>query len=182
MFSEGNYWYEIIGADYVEKAFTYARKYADPAQNLFYNDFNCYEKEESICKMIEGLQEKGLIDGIGMQSHVLLGYPSIQNYENAIRIFADMGLEIQITELDVRQSDNSIEGQRELAVRYKEIFRTLKRLDDEGIANITNVTLWGLDDSRTWLNNDGNIHYPLLFDENLNPKPAFFGAILDDSI
>ena len=182
MFSEGNYWYEIIGADYVEKAFTYARKYADPAQNLFYNDFNCYEKEESICKMIEGLQEKGLIDGIGMQSHVLLGYPSIQNYENAIRIFADMGLEIQITELDVRQSDNSIEGQRELAVRYKEIFRTLKRLDDEGIANITNVTLWGLDDSRTWLNNDGNIHYPLLFDEKLNPKPAFFGAILDDSI
>lgn len=45
-----------------------------------------------------------------------------------------------------------------------------------------NVTFWGLDDSRTWLNNDGNIHYPLLFDEKLNPKPAFFGAILDDSI
>ncbi len=182
MLVEGNYWYQIIGADYVEKAFLYARKYADPQQKLFYNDFNCYEKDTAICEMVEKLQEENLIDGIGMQSHILLGYPSVQNYENTIRKFSEMGLEIQITELDVRQTDKSAAGQQKLAERYKEILRTLKRLDDEKIVNITNVTFWGLNDSRTWLNNDGETHYPLLFDEELNPKPAFFGAILDDSI
>ena len=166
----------------MEKAFSYARKYADPQQKLFYNDFNCYEKDAAICEMAGKLQEEGLIDGIGMQSHILLEYPSVQNYENTIRKFAQMGLEIQITELDIQQTDNSVEGQQKLSARYKEIFRTLKQLDDEGIANITNVTFWGLNDSRTWLNNGGETHYPLLFDEELNPKPAFFGSILDDSI
>lgn len=103
MLAEGNYWYQIIGADYVEKAFSYARKYADPQQKLFYNDFNCYEKDAAICEMAGKLQEEGLIDGIGMQSHILLEYPSVQNYENTIRKFAQMGLEIQITELDINR-------------------------------------------------------------------------------
>lgn len=182
--TEANYWYEVIGKDYIEKAFEYARKYADPKQKLFYNDYNCYEKEKlsAIYHLAEGLKEKGFIDGIGMQSHIKMAVPTIQDYEAAIHTLGELGLEIQITELDISQRDNSQEAQQELALRYKAVFQMYKKIDDGGTADITGVTIWGLTDGGSWLNDGRDANYPLLFDDELNPKPSYFGAALDEDI
>lgn len=181
---ENNLWYEVIGPDYIEKAFEYARKYADPDQKLFYNDYGCYVKEKTfaIYDMAAALKEKGLIDGIGMQSHIGMTDPSILDYEWAITKFATLDVDIQITELDVSQPDNSETGQQQLATRYKKVFEMYKRLDDMGTANITNVTIWGFTDDRSWLSDETGVKYPLLFDKDVQVKPSFFGACLDDSV
>ena len=65
--------------------------------------------------------------------------------------------------------------------RYKRLFFTFKNLVDNGEANITNITVWGLTDEGSWLNKDGK-RYPLLFNQVLETKPAFWGVLMDDGI
>lgn len=179
-----SYWYQVVGEDYIEFAFKFARQYAGSEQKLFYNDYRTYEKNKliAIYNLAETLKENGLIDGIGMQSHIQIDYPTISDYEYALKKYGELGLEIQITELDIDAEDNSEETQSALATRYKRIMMEFKMLKEKGLANITNVTLWGLTDDRTWLNNDGVPSWPLLFDAKMNPKPAYFGMLQDDSI
>lgn len=179
-----SYWYQVLGEDYVELAFEFAHKYAAPEQKLFYNDYGTYEKNKllAIYHLAEGLKEKGIIDGIGMQSHIQISYPTISDYEYAIKKYGELGLEIHITELDIDAEDNSEETQANLATRYKRLIMELKMLKEKGLANITNVTLWGLTDDRSWLSNDGIPSWPLLFDADMKPKLAYFGMLQDDSI
>ncbi len=176
-------WYQTVGPDFVEKAFEYARKYADPEQKLFYNDFNTYEpaKRLAILKLVEKLKEQGTIDGIGMQSHIGMSSPTLMDYEDTIRQFGQTGLEIQITELDVNLDSNTEADFMKEGTRYKRLFFTFKNLVDTGAANITNVTIWGLTDENSWLNKDGK-RYPLLFNQLLETKPAFWGILMDDGI
>ncbi len=176
-------WYQTVGPDFVEKAFEYARKYADPQQKLFYNDFNTYEpaKRLAILKLVEKLKEQGTIDGIGMQSHIGMSSPTLMDYEDTIRQFGQTGLEIQITELDVNLDSNTEADFMKEGTRYKRLFFTFKNLVDTGAANITNVTIWGLTDENSWLNKDGK-RYPLLFNQLLETKPAFWGILMDDGI
>lgn len=179
-----NKWFEVIGPDYVELAFTFARKYVSDGQKLFYNDYQTYNKGKMfyLMKMIEGLQEKGIIDGIGMQDHMDLTNPGILDYQYTINKYTDMGLEIQVTELDINTTDNSEEGQRRLASRYKAIMTMILNCIEKNDANITSITLWGLSDNRSWLNQPGEKNYPLLFDKDLKPKYSYFGVAMDDSI
>ncbi|HEX3022669.1 MAG TPA: endo-1,4-beta-xylanase [Lachnospiraceae bacterium] len=181
---KNNYWYEVIGEDYIEMAFTYARKYAEHEQKLFYNDYGTYEKSKlfAIYKLVDELKGKGLIDGIGMQDHMQIGYPNILDYQYALKKYAELGLEIQITELDIDAPDDTKETQAKLATRYKVILSLLQKYAREGQAKITNVTFWGLTDDRSWLNRADKPSFPLLFDRNLKPKEAFFGALQDESV
>jgi endo-1,4-beta-xylanase len=181
---KNNNWFEVVGPDYVEMAFTYARKYAAPDQKLFYNDYGTYDKSKMyyIRNMIIPLQEKNLIDGIGMQDHMQLTNPSILDYQYTINKYAEMGLEIQITELDMNTTDNSEEGQNRLGSRYKAIMTIIQNCMEKNNANITSITFWGLTDDRSWLNKADQPCYPLLFDKNLKPKPAYFGVAMDTSI
>lgn len=181
---KNNYWYEVIGDEYIEYAFTFARKYASKDQKLFYNDYSTYDKDKlfAICKLIKKLQEKNLIDGMGMQSHLQLIYPTITDYQYAIEKYGQLGIEIQITELDIDNTDNTKEGQELLAIRYKNIFKVLLNCLEKKSANITSITFWGLSDDRSWLNKPDKTSYPLLFDKDLNPKDAFFGVLQDSSI
>lgn len=176
-------WYKCVGPEFVEKAFEYARKYAEPDQKLFYNDFNTYEvaKRQAIIKLVEKVQAQGNIDGIGMQSHIGMSSPTLDDFETTIRKFAETGLEIQITELDINLDSNSEEDLMKEGTRYKRVFFMLKNLVDTGAANITNVTIWGLTDERSWLNKDG-LRYPLLFSQFLETKPAFWGILQDEGI
>lgn len=176
-------WYQVIGPDFVEKAFEYARKYADPDQKLFYNDFNTYElsKKLAILKLVEKIKEQGNIDGIGMQSHIGVSSPTLDTFETTIRDFGATGLEVQITELDINLDSNTEEDFMKEGTRYKRLFFTFKNLVDTGAANITSVTFWGLTDDGSWLNKDGK-RYPLLFNTVLETKPAFWGALMDDGI
>ena len=171
-------WYITIGGEYIEKAFEYASKYAADGVKLFYNDYNCTiaEKRKTIFTMANNLYAKGLIDGIGMQSHHDIKYFDVSSIEKSIIMFAEIGdIEIQLTELDFHYNDSSDEAMNEQAEKYKEIFDLLVDLQDSEIANITNVTFWGLNDGLTWLtHHKGEDSYPLLFDADHNAKPCYF--------
>ncbi len=168
-----NPWYETMGEDYVEAAFTYARKYADKDVKLFYNDYNTYQspKTESIIALCKSLKEKGLIDGIGMQGYWGIDYPSIYLIEPAIKKFAELDLEIQITELSVAVENETKADFDKQAAKYYQIFKMLHDLDKEagGPANITNVTLFGLVDHYR----EGDTTNSRIFDRNYEPKKAF---------
>ncbi|MEN8906147.1 MAG: endo-1,4-beta-xylanase [Clostridiales bacterium] len=166
-------WMETIGEEYIEKAFEYAREYAPDGCKLFYNDYNEYEsvKSDFIIGILENLIEKDLVDGMGMQSHWIMGYPSVSMFETAVRKYDALGLEIQLTELDIKQPDGSDYALTQQAERYKQLFNKLVDLKEEGL-NITNVVFWGVTDATSWLGG-----YPLLFDENYIAKPAFYSVI-----
>ncbi|SHN58955.1 endo-1,4-beta-xylanase [Butyrivibrio hungatei DSM 14810] len=171
---EPNPWYETIGEDYVEMAFTYARKYVTDGAKLFYNDYNTYQepKTEGIYALCSRLKEKGLIDGIGMQGYWGIDYPKDEAIKKAIEKFSELDLEIHVTELSIgidNETDALIEKQGE---RYGEVFKLLHDMDKEagGPANITNVTLFGLVDHYR----DGDTTNTRIFDMNYDPKPAYF--------
>lgn len=181
--AEGGYrldspWYEIIGEEYVEKAFEYARKYADPDVKLFLNDYNCTSasKRDSLYAAAEPLAKKGILDGIGMQSHHDMKYFSVNDVQNALFKFAQIpDIEIQLTELDLHNPDNSEEGLSAQAESYGDLFKMILNMKKDNMANITSVTFWGLSDATTWLTgNKGEKSYPLLFDEDMNAKPCYY--------
>lgn len=175
---DSNYspWIQTIGEDFVTYAFRYARQYAPEGCKLFYNDFNEYAsaKRAAIIEMVEGLAAEGLIDGVGMQSHLQMSYPTVAVYEETIRAYSALGLEVQITELDINVKDNSNATQLELAERYRSLMECIINCKNDG-CNITAVVFWGITDSTSWIGG-----YPLLFNEDYQAKPAFY-AVLDPS-
>lgn len=166
-------WMQTIGAEFIEKSFEYARKYAPEGCKLFYNDYNEYEDKKStfIYNILKNLKDKGLVDGMGMQSHWVMEYPSISMFETSIRKYNSLGLEIQLTELDIKQPDNSASALQAQANRYKLLMNKVLSLKKEGI-NISNVIFWGVTDKTSWLGG-----YPLLFDGNYKAKPAYYAII-----
>ena len=168
-----NPWYETIGEDYVEMAFTYARKYADEDVKLFYNDYNTFQtqKMNAIYTLCSSLKEKGLIDGIGMQGYWGITYPDITSIETAIKKYAGLDLEIHITELSIGVDEENEEQFEKQAKQYGRVFVMLRNLDTAygGPANITNVTLFGLVDHYR----EGDTTNSRIFDKNYEPKPAF---------
>lgn len=169
-----NPWYITIGEDYVEQAFTFARKYAAEDVKLFYNDFNTYQekKRDAIYALCNSLKEKGLIDGIGMQGYWGVDYPNIGVLETTIRKFGELGLEIHITELSVGVDEENEDSFEKQGQRYASIFMSLAKLDTEGggDVNITNVTFFGLIDHYR----QGDTTNSRLFDAVFQPKPAFY--------
>jgi endo-1,4-beta-xylanase len=181
-----NPWYITVGPDYIEQSFIFARKHADSDVALFYNDFNTFHSNKliAILALLESLQEKGLIDGMGMQSHLGITDPNIVDFQEALLRYAGLGLEIHLTELDINLDSDSEEDLMRLAVRYRRLINMVRFCIENGLANIGNVTVWGLSDRDTWLSfrDGGGRKYPLLFDGYLYPKLAFYGFLLCDSI
>lgn len=181
--TKDNPWYKVVGVDYVEKAFEYARKYADPEVKLFYNDYNTFQptKTEAIYKLAAHLKDKGLIDGIGMQGYMDLNYPVIDggagSFKAALARFAELELEIHVTELTIRTNGTSPSHFSRQANRYEEVFRVLTEMDTAsgGPANITSVTVFGLMDNYLFYPNDTTT--ARLFDRNLQPKLAFYSVL-----
>ena len=185
-------WLEIIGEDYVEKAFEYAHQ-ADPDVELYYNghDMLTNEATESIVRLVKDIKKKsGRIDGIGVQAHWALETPSIEEVENGIVNLSKSGYKVMITEMDITvlpQGSNNPEPnpypdklpdeiQEKLAKRYEGLFTIFCKYSDI----IDRVNFWGVHDGQSWLNYwpiKGRINYPLLFDRNLNPKPAFYSVV-----
>lgn len=193
-------WLSIIGDDFIAKAFEYAHQ-ADPEAELYYNDYDMWKKEhrEGVIRLVKDLKEKGIrINGIGMQGHWGLDYPSMKELEESIIAYSELGVQVMITELDVtvlpsawRQGGADInqnfqlrkelnpypdnlpeEIQKKLADRYAEIFTLFNKHTDK----INRVTFWGVQDGNSWRNNwpvRGRTDYPLIFDRNCEPKLAF---------
>jgi endo-1,4-beta-xylanase len=197
-----NKWLEIIGEDYVLKAFEYARQ-VDPNAELYYNeyDFEHQSKCEGVIRLIKNLQSKGVrIDGVGIQGHWFLDYPRIEEIESYILTLSNLGIKLMITELDVgvlpyypidsqlvdissfdletQQKYNPYPDdlpdsvQKELADRYAELFSLFFKHRDK----FSRVTFWAVHDDQSWRNYipiTGRIDYPMLFDRHFKPKPAF---------
>lgn len=191
--------YEIIGEDFVKLAFEFAHE-ADPDAKLFYNDYSMArpEKRNSVVEMVKNLQEQNVkIDGIGMQGHIGMGYPTLEEFENSIKAFTDLGVNVMITELDLSVlpspgADQSAEVsttfdyedkinpyteglpdsvERAFEERYLDFFKLFLKYEDK----ITRVTFWGVTDNHSWKNNfpvRGRTDYPLVFDRNYQPKPV----------
>lgn len=173
-------WYKVVGEDFIEKAFEYARKYSYDKAPLFYNDYSTYDKDKrvAIVNLLQKLKDKGLVDGIGMQTHIDMDNPSVSDYEETIKTFAKLNLEINVTEMDMHNNKNTPEALKAQADRYGDLFKVLVKLKKDGTANITAVTFWGISDAFTWLTGfRRETSYPLLFDKNGLPKPAFYSVI-----
>lgn len=171
-------WYRTYGDEsYIYDAFKFARKYAANDAKLFLNDYNEYigYKRNLILTTLRKLHDMGVVDGMGMQSHWDKDFPDTYDIESSIKEYADIpGLEIQLTEIDMHMTSDTDAGYLGQAERYKEIFEILLRLDRTGVANITNVTFWGIDDEDTWLTaNRGEESYPLLFHGSHEKKPCY---------
>ena len=170
--SNSSAWVRIFGDNsFIEYAFQYARKYAPKNCKLYYNDFNEYMpgKTTAIYNMAMELKEKGLIDGIGMQSHLDVGFPTASTYRKAIDKFASTGLDIQVTELDITTSDTSEAGLEKQAQLYNDIFDIYTDYAD----SISAVVIWGVTDDQSWR----ATRVPLLFDENFQAKPAYYSIV-----
>jgi Beta-1,4-xylanase len=197
-------WLKTIGEDFIIKAFEYARE-ADPNAELYYNDFSLDKpaKRDAVVRLVRELRSKGLrIDGVGIQGHWGMDYPTKEDLGAFIDSVAACGVKVMVTELDVDilpRGDNymgadinvradlqkelnpyvdglPVEVQKKLADRYAELFSML--LAHPG--KIGRVTLWGVYDKTSWLNNwpvRGRTSYPLLFDRNYQPKTAFFAVL-----
>ncbi len=180
---DGNYrtesmWYETYGDfSYIKDAFTFARKYAEEGTKLFLNDYNEYmaQKRDLLYAKVVELHDAGILDGVGMQSHWDMDFPSVDLFETALEKYASIdGIEIQLTEIDMHNNDDSEEGLKKQAERYKEFFDVITKMKREGTANITSVTFWGLKDGESWLSGmKGETSYPLLFTDDMEKKPCY---------
>jgi len=197
-------WLKIIGEDYIARAFQFAHE-ADPQAELYYNDYNLENaaKRNGAVELLRKLQAQGVpISGVGIQGHYHMDAPSNEQVDAAITAFVELGLKVMITELDVdvlplafqySGADVSLSAelqpklnpyakglphsvQQALARRYAGLFDVY--LKHRG--TLARVTFWGVTDGDSWLNNwpvKGRRNYPLLFDRNGRPKPAFDAVI-----
>jgi GH35 family endo-1,4-beta-xylanase len=169
-------WVQIYGDNkFIEKAFTYARKYAPANCKLFYNDYNEYwdHKRDCIVAMCTSLYNKGVLDGVGMQSHInsdMNGFTGIQTYTTALQKYINIGCNVEITELDISTENGKFSLQQQ-ANKYKAVFQAAVDVNkNSSKGKVTAVCVWGPNDANTWI---GSENAPLLFDRNNQPKPAY---------
>jgi endo-1,4-beta-xylanase len=193
VFYRNSAWYKICGEEFISKAFEYAHA-ADPNAALFYNDYNTEnpKKREKIYQMVKKMKEAGVpINGVGLQGHWSINNPSREELEKSIQMFSSLGLQVQVTELDVsvyagRQGGQLTQGQRRDSVnpftpemeepqreKYKMAFDVFRQNRDK----ITCVTFWNLSDRSSWLDGRGRKNYPLLFDTNRQPKKVYWDVV-----
>lgn len=188
--AEKDPFYKIAGEEYVEMAFRFA-KAANPKLQLFYNDYRFSDplKRQKIYQLLKTLKEKGVpIDGVGLQSHLTPNEMSAEYLQETIDMFSDLGLKIQITELDVSIYNYRIKDfekspfivfnqdtEKAQATYYKQLFEVYRKNKDV----ITGVTFWGATDlnKNFRTNKIGRMDYPFLFNEDLTPKKAFYEII-----
>jgi len=165
-------WKQIIGDDYVEKAFEYARKYAPTGVKLFYNDYNSYQntKRDTIIKVLTPIAKAGNIDGVGMQGHISTA-TGIDYFMEAMRMYADLGVVVNVTELDISMP-SSKNADYDQGAYFNKLFKAFIDGKKEGIP-LECVTVWGLCDNLSWK----SAEKPLLFAEDLSPKTAFNGVV-----
>jgi endo-1,4-beta-xylanase len=184
-------WLEIIGPDFIAKAFQYSHE-ADPDAILRYNDYGLESpaKRRKLVALIKSLQEQHVpVMAIGSQTHVSVSSPSFEAEDQALTEMETLGLPIHITELDVngaqggqRSSSADIsnnaattqgglvdDANRKLADAYAGLFRAFVKHDK----SVKLVTFWGVNDRVSW-RAQGR---PLLFDGNDQPKLAFEAVI-----
>lgn len=177
--STGNY-EQTTEPEYVKRAFTYAREmldsYGKQDVTLFYNDYNTYQVTDKILTLVKYInKETKLCDGVGMQSHLDVGYPTIESYTKTLRTFLECEYinEVQITELDVTAYSKKEKALDEQMTYYYNLMKSILALGKEYPGKITGLTFWGLYDSFSW-RRDGK---PLLFDSITKAKGVYYKVL-----
>jgi endo-1,4-beta-xylanase len=194
--------YHILGKDFIKYAFQFAHE-ADPDAELYYNDYNVETpaKCEAIAEMVKELKAAGVrIDAVGSQAHMQMDSPTLDATETSFKKLKAAGVKILITEWDISILPNPYSGanisvnfkyspemdpyreavpdsvQQKWNKRVLDMFRLFLKYNDV----VDRVTVWGLNDAVSWLNNfpiRGRKDYPLLFDRNNQPK-----SVVDEMI
>ncbi len=178
-------WYQYTGTDYIDRAFLVAHEVA-PTAKLFINDYDTTNptKRQFLLNLIQALHSRGVpVDGIGHQMHVNIDYPTADAVFQTINMFSAIGVDNQITELDMSVYNNGTQTYTVVpdlvllrqGYRYRDLFNTFRRL----LGKISSVTFWGQADDNTWLSTFPipRLEAPLLFDEQLQAKYAYIGII-----
>jgi endo-1,4-beta-xylanase len=193
-----------LGDNYIVDAFRLAQQ-AAPHTELYYNDYNIEQpnKRAGAIAIVKKIQAAGVrIDGIGIQGHWRAGHVPFDEIEKSIEAFGGLGIKVMFTELDLNVLPSPLRGntadvnqtaaynarlnpfinglpdslQQQLAGDYEKLFKLFLKHRDK----IGRVTFWGVDDGQSWLNDwpvRGRTNYPLLFDRQLAPKPAYYKVI-----
>ncbi|WP_294752628.1 endo-1,4-beta-xylanase, partial [uncultured Ruminococcus sp.] len=171
-------WVQVYGGNgFIEEAFTYARKYAPSTCKLFYNDYNEFadgKKNSIINSILKPLKAKGVLDGMGMQSHVNAAasnaWGDTNSYLKAMDDYLNLGIDVQVTELDI-SVENGKYSYQDQANKYKAIFQHAMQWNSAGHDNkVTLVQIWGPNDANSWLSSGSN---GLLYDASNQPKAAY---------
>ncbi len=166
--------YNTLGQDYIAQALTAARA-ADPDAKLYINDYNVEgvnAKSTGLYNLVKSLKERGVpIDGVGLQAHLILGQVPATLQQN-IQRFADLGVDVAITELDIRMQLPATSAKlAQQAEEYKTVVAACV-----AVSRCTGVTVWGFTDSDSWIPDvfDG-YGAATPYDENYAKKPAYGG-------
>ena len=186
-------WTDVYGdmgdePSYVKKAFENAydmlKQYGvEKDVTLFYNDYNTYYETEDILRLVEFInrgEPAKICGGIGMQSHIDVMRPTLEQYEAALDKFLATGLEVQITELDITinfvENGQDNEDQAQFFYDYMKMLVEKQKNRDKSVSpkGITGVTLWGISDAVSWRSSNA----PLLFGTGIDdPKPSFYKVL-----
>ena len=174
-------WKQTIGDDYLYWAFYYADKYAPESVDLYYNDYNEQFKYPAVSDFVKNLKDDSgrmLIDGIGLQAH-LYTKDDLNLYFKAVDEYAKCGVKVSLTELDVAlgsyqnklpNDETNLKAQGDF---YYDLVEGLISRKEAGTLNLDSITFWGVADNLSWRAEQ----YPLLYDKDLTPKPAFDGVM-----
>ncbi len=188
--------YRIFGEEFIPLAFQYAHE-ADPDAELYYNDYgmNVPGRRNTVVKMVNSMKERGIrIDAIGMQSHMGMDYPDLNEFEESLEAFAGTGCKVMITEWDMSALPTVNQGANvsdttayqkqlnpypdglpeDIDTKWNNRMADVMRLFMKHSDVITRVTAWGVSDGDSWKNDwpvRGRKEYPLLFDRDYQVKP-----------
>ncbi|MEJ2858941.1 MULTISPECIES: endo-1,4-beta-xylanase [unclassified Saccharothrix] len=154
------------GNDWIEAAFRAARA-ADSGAKLCYNDYNTdnwsHAKTQAVYRMVQDFKSRGVpIDCVGFQAHFNSGNPVPSNYHTTLQNFANLGVDVQITELDIEGSGST------QAQQYQGVTQACL-----AVSRCTGITVWGIRDTDSWRASGT----PLLFDGSGNKKAAYTSVL-----
>ena len=182
-------WLDNIGTDYLATAFRAANA-ADPNAELYYNDYNISgvpAKLNAVLEMVNQFQndpDPVPIHGIGFQMHVFLNWPDIDQIRESFALAVATGLKVKITELDIAVNTDRARNPLSLkefidsvAIRQMERYEAIVAayLDEVPAAQRGGISVWGIADPDHWLRRYNPLEWALLFDDDLEPKPALQG-------
>jgi endo-1,4-beta-xylanase len=176
------FWFKTIGAEFIDLAFKRARE-KDPDTKLFYNDYNIEQKGDAkadrVFALVKDLKDRGIpIDGIGFQGHYFVekdgstanGVPDMQAIRDNMARYAEIGVEVQVTESDFRIGKPLDGTKTELQNKFYADF--LQACIDA--PNCSHFTVWGLSDQDSWVPSTfPEYDFAHLFDKDLKPKPDY---------